>query len=117
MQDHDQTLILFHHLGNGHPVVDQVEDQVLFGWVELRVVTDADPAHPPVLDCHLVRPICLEDAGDPQHSAGLFTVDVGPTVAGDRPVEGNRDHRGVTVPVLDRDVRYVGAGRRVPGGG
>jgi len=74
---------------------------VLFGWVELGVVTDADPEHPSVLDHHLVRPICLDDANDPQHSAGLLTVHVVPTVSVDRPVEGNRDHRRVIVSVLD----------------
>ncbi len=117
MQDHDQTLILFHYVDNGHPVVEQVEDQVLLGWVELGVVTDADPVHPAVLDRHFVGPICLDDAGDPHNGAGLLTAHVGPTVAGDRPVKGNRDHRGVVVPVLDRDVRDAGAGRRFPGGG
>ena len=90
---------------------------MFLGWVELGVVTDADPAHSPVLDRHLVRPVCLDDSFDLHHRAGLLTVDVGPTVAGDRSVEGNRDHREVAVSVLDRDVRDVGSGRRFAGGG
>jgi len=110
-------VILFRDPGNGHSVVDQVEDQVLLGWVELGVVADADPAHPPVLDGHFIRPVGLDDAGDLDHRAGFVTADVGPTVAADRSVEGNCDHRGVAVAVLDRDVRDVGAGRRFGGGG